>query len=36
MGAMPGHRKGSNTHNVSATVSLKPEEWEDSRRMDVG
>jgi len=21
----PGHRKGSNTHNVSATVSLKPE-----------
>jgi len=27
---MPGHRKGSNTHNVSATVSLKPEEWEDA------
>jgi len=25
---VPGHRKGSNTHNVSATVSLKPEEWE--------
>ena len=24
----PGHRSGSNTHNVSATVSLKPEEWE--------
>ena len=24
----PGHRKGSNTHNVSATVSLKPEEWQ--------
>jgi ribonucleoside-diphosphate reductase alpha chain len=24
----PGHRKGSNTHNVSATISLKPEEWE--------
>jgi ribonucleoside-diphosphate reductase alpha chain len=23
----PGHRKGSNTHNVSATVSLKQEEW---------
>tara|TARA_B100000427_G_scaffold232718_1_gene195816 strand:+ start:361 stop:2223 length:1863 start_codon:yes stop_codon:yes gene_type:complete len=23
----PGHRKGSNTHNVSATISLKPEEW---------
>jgi ribonucleoside-diphosphate reductase alpha chain len=27
---MPGHRKGSNTHNVSATVSLKPEEWKDA------
>ena len=26
----PGHRKGSNTHNVSATVSLKSEEWEDA------
>jgi ribonucleoside-triphosphate reductase len=26
----PGHRKGSNTHNVSATVSLKTEEWEDA------
>jgi ribonucleoside-triphosphate reductase len=24
----PGHRSGSNTHNVSATISLKPEEWE--------
>ena len=24
----PGHRSGNNTHNVSATVSLKPEEWE--------
>ena len=24
----PGHRGGSNTHNVSATVSLKEEEWE--------
>ena len=23
----PGHRKGSNTHNVSATVSLKQHEW---------
>jgi len=23
----PGHRKGSNTHNVSATVSLKELEW---------
>lgn len=25
---VPGHRNGSNTHNVSATISLKPEEWE--------
>jgi ribonucleoside-triphosphate reductase len=24
----PGHRNGSNTHNVSATVSLKEEDWE--------
>ncbi len=24
---VPGHRKGSNTHNVSATVSLKPDQW---------
>ena len=24
----PGHRKGSNTHNVSATISLKKEDWE--------
>ena len=23
----PGHRKGSNTHNVSATISLKEDEW---------
>ena len=23
----PGHRKGSNTHNVSATISLKKDEW---------
>jgi len=23
----PGHRKGSNTHNVSATISLKEGEW---------
>ena len=23
----PGHRRGSNTHNVSATVSLKEHEW---------
>jgi len=25
---LPGHRKGSNTHNVSATISLKDEDWE--------
>ena len=24
----PGHRSGNNTHNVSATVSLKSDEWE--------
>jgi len=24
----PGHRTGQNTHNVSATISLKEEEWE--------
>ena len=24
----PGHRKGSNTHNVSATISLKEDEWD--------
>ena len=24
----PGHRKGSNSHNVSATISLKTEDWE--------
>jgi len=23
----PGHRRGSNTHNVSATISLKKDEW---------
>jgi ribonucleoside-diphosphate reductase alpha chain len=23
----PGHRKGQNTHNVSATVSIKDDEW---------
>ena len=23
-----GHRTGQNTHNISATVSIKPEEWE--------
>jgi ribonucleoside-diphosphate reductase alpha chain len=25
----PGHRSGSNTHNVSATVSIKAEEWDN-------
>ena len=25
----PGHRKGMNHHNISATVSIKPEEWEE-------
>jgi len=24
----PGHRTGQNTHNISATVSIKPDEWE--------
>jgi ribonucleoside-diphosphate reductase alpha chain len=24
---LPGHIKGDNTHNVSATISVKPEEW---------
>lgn len=24
----PGHRKGENTNNVSATVSIKPDEWD--------
>jgi ribonucleoside-triphosphate reductase len=24
---LPGHIKGENTHNVSCTISLKPEEW---------
>jgi ribonucleoside-triphosphate reductase len=24
----PGHKRGSNTHNVSATVSLKSDEWD--------
>ena len=24
----PGHRSGNNTHNVSATVSLRDDEWE--------
>lgn len=25
----PGHRTGSNTHNISATVSIKDTEWEE-------
>lgn len=25
----PGHRTGSNTHNISATVSIKENEWEE-------
>ena len=25
---VPGHRNGSNTHNVSATISLRKEDWE--------
>ena len=25
----PGHRTGQNTHNVSATISIKEDEWED-------
>ena len=24
----PGHRKGSNSHNVSATISLRDHEWD--------
>jgi ribonucleoside-diphosphate reductase alpha chain len=26
----PGHKTGSNSHNVSATVSLKENEWEEA------
>tara|TARA_R110002020_G_scaffold157720_4_gene340608 strand:- start:54 stop:1916 length:1863 start_codon:yes stop_codon:yes gene_type:complete len=26
----PGHVDGSNTHNISATISLKPEDWKDA------
>ncbi len=25
----PGHNKGKNTHNVSCTISVKPNEWEE-------
>ena len=28
----PGHKRGSNTHNVSATVSLKQDEWNAAGR----
>ena len=24
---VPGHRKGRNTHNISVTLSVKPDEW---------
>src|SRR5690606_29044642 len=27
----PGHISGSNTHNVSATISIRDNEWEDVR-----
>jgi len=27
----PGHKKGDNTHNVSATISIKSEEWDSVR-----
>jgi len=26
---LPGHKKGQNTHNVSATISVKEEEWDE-------
>ena len=26
----PGHQSGQNTHNVSATVSIRPDEWTDA------
>jgi len=26
----PGHKRGSNTHNVSATISLKQDEWQEA------
>lgn len=28
---VPGHRKGSNTHSVSATVTIKDNEWDEAR-----
>lgn len=27
----PGHRKGQNTNNVSATITIKPDEWDSVR-----
>ena len=29
---VPGHRQGNNTHNVSCTVSVREEEWEEVGR----
>jgi ribonucleoside-triphosphate reductase len=26
---LPGHQSGQNTHNVSATISIRPDEWTD-------
>ena len=26
----PGHRTGSNSHNVSATISLREDEWDEA------
>ena len=26
----PGHQSGQNTHNVSATISIRPDEWTDA------
>lgn len=28
----PGHRRGDNTHNISATISIKENEWEEVRK----
>ena len=28
----PGHRKGQNTHNVSATITIKEDEWDEVGR----
>lgn len=29
----PGHRKGANTHNVSATINVKNNEWEEVKEI---